>query len=106
MNAATMTKACVLGSGTMGLGIAQVLAQSGLETRMYDVAQSALDKGLASVLGNLDKGVEKGKLDAGARDRALSLLSCTTDLGAAIRGVELVVEAVPEKLELKRKLFG
>lgn len=106
MQANTMRTAAVLGSGTMGHGIAQVLAQAGLATRMFDVAQGALDKGLASIRSNLDKGVEKQKLEAGARDAALARLSTTTDLGAAIRGVDVVIEAVPEKLELKTGLFG
>ncbi|MCE9592900.1 MAG: 3-hydroxyacyl-CoA dehydrogenase family protein [Planctomycetes bacterium] len=101
-----MQTAAVLGSGTMGHGIAQVLAQAGLTTRMFDVAQGALDKGLASVRSNLDKGVEKQKLDAATRDAALARLSVTTDLAAAIRGVDVVIEAVPEKLELKTRLFG
>ena len=106
MDANSMKTAAVLGSGTMGHGIAQVLAQSGITTRMFDVAQGALDKGLASVRSNLDKGVEKQKLDAATRDAALARLSITTDFAAAIRGVDVVIEAVPERIELKTKLFG
>ncbi|MCC6405641.1 MAG: 3-hydroxyacyl-CoA dehydrogenase family protein [Planctomycetes bacterium] len=106
MDANSMKTAAVLGSGTMGHGIAQVLAQSGITTRMFDVAQAALDKGLASVRSNLDKGVEKQKLSASDRDAALGRLSITTDFSAAIRGVDVVIEAVPERIELKTKLFG
>ena len=105
MDANSMKTAAVLGSGTMGHGIAHVLAQAGLTTRMYDVAQAALDKGLASVRSNLDKGVEKQKLDAATRDATLARLSTTTELAEAIRGADVVIEAVPEKLELKTRLF-
>jgi 3-hydroxybutyryl-CoA dehydrogenase len=60
---------------------------------------------MAAIRGNLDKGVEKGKVVAADRDAALARLSTTTDLAAAARGVDVVVEAVPEKLELKQELF-
>jgi 3-hydroxybutyryl-CoA dehydrogenase len=105
MDAQAMKVAAVLGSGTMGNGIAQVLAQTGLEVRMYDIADAQLAKGMAAIRGNLDKGVEKGKVVAADRDAALARLSTTTDLAAAARGVDVVVEAVPEKLELKQELF-
>jgi 3-hydroxybutyryl-CoA dehydrogenase len=90
----------------MGHGIAQVLALSGVETRLYDVAEPLLDQALKRVRGNLDIGVEKKKVSADARDRALERLSTTTDLARATERVDLVVEAVPEKLDLKRELFG
>jgi 3-hydroxybutyryl-CoA dehydrogenase len=106
MRAETMQTAAVLGAGTMGHGIAHVLAHAGLETRMFDVARPALDKGLASVRANLDKGVEKQKLTAAERDATLARLSTTTDLAQAIRGVDVVIEAVPERIELKTKLFA
>jgi 3-hydroxybutyryl-CoA dehydrogenase len=105
MDAQAMKVAAVLGSGTMGNGIAQVLAQTGLEVRMYDIADAQLAKGMAAIRANLDKGVEKGKVAAADRDAALARLSTTTDLAAAARGVDVVVEAVPEKLELKQELF-
>jgi 3-hydroxybutyryl-CoA dehydrogenase len=105
MDAQAMKVAAVLGSGTMGNGIAQVLAQTGLEVRMYDIADAQLEKGMAAIRANLDKGVEKGKVAAADRDAALARLSTTTDLAAATRGVDVVVEAVPEKLELKQELF-
>ncbi|MBK7643130.1 MAG: 3-hydroxyacyl-CoA dehydrogenase family protein [Planctomycetes bacterium] len=96
----------VLGAGTMGHGIAHVLAHSGIEVRLYDISASAVEKGLASVRANLDKGVEKGKVQAADRDAALARLSGSTKLDEAIAGVQCVIEAVPEKLELKQKLFA
>jgi len=105
-DASSIHTAAVFGSGTMGHGIAQVLAMSGIETRLYDIAPDALERALASVAKNLDKGVARGKVEPGARDAALARLSTTTELDAAVDGVQAVIEAVPEKLELKRSLFA
>jgi 3-hydroxybutyryl-CoA dehydrogenase len=99
-------RAAVLGSGTMGHGIAQVLAMAGIRTRVFDVASAALDQARARVGANLAQGVEKGKVSAEARDAALARLEYTTELGRATEDCELVIEAVPEKLELKRSLFA
>jgi len=99
-------RAAVLGSGTMGHGIAQVLASSGLEVCMYDIADEYLERGLGLVRANLDKGVAKGKVSEDARAATLARLSTTTDLERALDGVDVVVEAVPEKLDLKRELFA
>ncbi len=98
--------AAVLGAGTMGHGIAQALAMCGVRTTLVDLDANALAKGLASVRKNLDGGVEKGKVEAGVRDGALARLTGSSDLEAAARGADVVVEAVPEKLELKRSIFA
>ena len=96
----------VLGAGTMGHGIAQALAMCGVETRLHDPEAAALERGLAAVAKNLGKGVEKGKVTAELRDAALGRLSGAGDFEAAIEGADVIVEAVPEKLELKRSIFG
>ena len=106
MDAQGFRRALVLGAGTMGHGIAQVLAASGIETRLYDPFPAALDKGLSAVRANLDKGVELGKLQPAARAEALAKLSAAPDLEQAMDGVDVAIEAVPEKLDLKRDLFG
>ena len=106
MNADSIHKAAVLGAGTMGHGIAQVLAMCGVETRLFDIDDAAVERGLASVRKNLDKGVEKGKVDAAARDAAVGRLSGSTAMDEATREVDAVIEAVPEKLELKRSIFA
>ncbi len=98
--------ACVLGAGTMGHGIAHSLAAVGIKTRLYDIDEKATSKGLASIRANLEKGVSLGKVTAQARDNALALLSATSDFDAAVGGVDVVIEAVPERLELKCFLFG
>jgi 3-hydroxybutyryl-CoA dehydrogenase len=106
LQASEIRTAAVLGAGTMGHGIAHVLAHCGVAVRLYDIAPAAVEKGLAGIRANLAKGVEKGKLTAAERDAALARLSGTTKLDEAIEGVQCVVEAVPEKLELKQKLFA
>jgi 3-hydroxybutyryl-CoA dehydrogenase len=98
--------AAVIGAGTMGHGIAHALAMCGIETRLVDLDRAALERGLASVRSNLDKGVEKQKVTPAERDAALAKLSGSSDFDAAVRGAEVVIEAVPESLDLKRKIFG
>ena len=98
--------AAVLGAGTMGHGIAQALAQCGVATTLVDLDAAALQKGLAAVKKNLDVGVEKQKVTAEQRDATLARLSGSSDMEAAARGADVVIEAVPEKLELKRSIFA
>jgi len=104
-NAASLKTAAVLGSGTMGHGIAQVFAMAGLSTRVYDIATAPLELARSKVRANLDQGVEKGKVTSAQRDRTVKLLEFTTDLERATAGVDVVIEAVPEKLDLKCGLF-
>ena len=105
MQAKDIRTAAVLGAGTMGNGIAQVLALTGITTRLYDVAAGPIERGLATVRSNLEKGVAKGKVAQADMAEALKRLSGTTALAEAIAGVDCVVEAVPEKLELKQSIF-
>ncbi|MGE0192168.1 MAG: 3-hydroxyacyl-CoA dehydrogenase family protein [Planctomycetota bacterium] len=96
----------VIGSGTMGHGIAHVAAQAGFEARLFDVRPEAVRQGLDAIAANLAKGVEKGKVTAEEREAVLSRLDAAPgDLGVAARDADLVVEAVPEKLELKQAIF-
>ena len=99
-------KVGVLGSGLMGSGIAEVAARAGYDTVVREVTSELLDKGLARIRGSLDKAVEKGKLEAAARDQAVSRLSGTvTDL-SALADCDLVVEAIVENLDEKKKTFA
>jgi 3-hydroxybutyryl-CoA dehydrogenase len=95
----------VIGAGTMGNGIAQVFAQSGFQVIVQDVAQAALGRGQAAIDKSLAKFVEKGKLDAAAREAALGRLTFTTTL-EALAVVDYVVEAAFEDRETKRALFS
>jgi 3-hydroxybutyryl-CoA dehydrogenase len=102
----TVEAAAVIGAGTMGHGIAQSLAAAGIATRLFDVAPAAVEKGLASVRANLDKGVDKGKTTPEQREATLARLSGTSDLSEAVAGVQVVIEAVPEDLALKQRIFA
>ncbi|MXW66152.1 MAG: 3-hydroxyacyl-CoA dehydrogenase family protein [Gemmatimonadales bacterium] len=96
----------VLGAGTMGHGIAQVAAMSGYDTRLFDVMPEALETARERIEANLRKGIQRGKVTAEARDRALGGLSYSRYLGEAADGVGIAIEAVPEKLDLKQKVLA
>jgi 3-hydroxybutyryl-CoA dehydrogenase len=95
----------VVGAGTMGHGIAQVAAAGGAEVHLHDVSDEAIGKGLEAVRVNLDKGVEKGKVTEEQREATLSRLSAAPELAIAAAESDLIVEAVPESIDLKRKIF-
>ena len=96
----------VIGAGVMGHGIAQVAAMAGYDTILTDLDESALDRGLAHVRANLDKGVDRGKVTADAREHALTRLSGSTSFEDVVTTADIVIEAVPEKLELKTSIFA
>jgi 3-hydroxybutyryl-CoA dehydrogenase len=96
----------VIGSGTMGSGIAHVAALGGYETTLYDISHDMLRKAVSTVEANLRKGVEKGKLQASDLEGTLVRLKTQTDLGAAVGEADLVIEAIPEDLALKCRLFA
>ena len=106
MQAESIRIGAVLGAGTMGHGIAQALAMCGVETRLFDLDAGALERGLAAVAQNLERGVEKGKVSDEVRAGALERLTGSTDMGEATAGAGVVIEAVPEQLELKREIFA
>ena len=94
----------VVGAGTMGNGIAQAFAQAGFAVRLVDVAQPMLDRARSNIEKSLSKLVEKGKVTATDRDKALGRLSTTTSLDL-LGDVDYVVEAIVEDAETKRTLF-
>ena len=96
----------VLGAGTMGHGIAHAAASSGFETRMYDVSEAAVSKGRAQIESVFRKSVELGKATAAEIDASLARLSGTTDLASALAGTDFVIEAAPEKIDLKLDLMA
>jgi 3-hydroxybutyryl-CoA dehydrogenase len=95
----------VIGAGTMGNGIAQVFAQSGYTVKLHDALPAAVDRARQTIEKSLAKFVEKGKLDAAARDAALGRLSPAGSLDD-LAAVDYVVEAVAESLEIKRQIFA
>lgn len=95
----------VIGAGTMGRGIAYAAALGGYKTVLEDVSPRVLENALEWIRHSFDEGVARGKVEAGVRDRALSLLSTASDVKEAIREAELIIEAVPEELKMKLELF-
>jgi 3-hydroxybutyryl-CoA dehydrogenase len=98
-------KVGVLGCGLMGAGIAEVAARAGFETVVREVSEEVVEKGLEKLRGSLDKAVERGKLDAAERDKAWARLHGVVDLGA-LAECDLVVEAIVENLDEKRRTFA
>ncbi len=96
----------VIGAGTMGHGIAQVAAQAGSDVRLADALPGAAANGVARIRKNLDGAVERGKATGAERDAALARIAVAEAVEEAARGADLVIEAVPEDLELKRGLFA
>jgi len=96
----------VLGAGTMGHGIAHAAAMSGFETSMYDVSRAAVDKGRAAIEQILKKGVDLGKVAQSDADAALARITATDSLADALAETDFVIEAAPEKIDLKLQLFA
>ncbi|MEJ2539069.1 MAG: 3-hydroxyacyl-CoA dehydrogenase family protein [Gemmatimonadota bacterium] len=98
-------RVAVLGAGTMGHGIAQVSAMAGLGTVLHDPDGEALEHGLDRIRTNLHNGVELGKIGEDAAHEALNRLQMGLDLMPSVAEADLVIEAVPESLELKHRIF-
>jgi 3-hydroxybutyryl-CoA dehydrogenase len=96
----------VIGAGTMGHGIAHVAAVMGVEVRLFDALPGAARAGIDRIAKNLAKGVELGKVSAADRDAALARVVASDDLATACAGADCVIEAVPERIELKREIFA
>jgi 3-hydroxybutyryl-CoA dehydrogenase len=96
----------VIGAGTMGNGIAHVAAQHGYQATLVDVSPEALDAARATIERNLDRQVKKGKLDGAEKAAVLERIHTATSVADGVREADLVVEAVPERAELKYELFG
>ncbi|NBN97880.1 MAG: 3-hydroxybutyryl-CoA dehydrogenase [Flavobacteriia bacterium] len=100
-----MKNIAVIGAGTMGNGIAHVFAQHGYTVKLIDISQPALEKAIATIGKNLDRQVAKGSLTEDEKTATLSNLSIHTDMKTGVQGVDLVVEAATENIELKLKIF-
>ncbi len=98
-------KAGVVGAGAMGAGIAQVITFSGLPVVLKDVNQELVDKGLKTVRGIYQRRVEQGKMSAGELKDKMDLISGTTTF-EGFEDVDIVIEAVPEKMAIKRQVFA
>ena len=101
-----MRRIAVIGSGTMGNGIAHVAALSGLEVVLYDIAEEALARGTANIARNMDRQLRSGRLEADEKTAALARIQATDDLARAVADAELAIEAAPEDASLKYRLFA
>jgi len=96
----------VIGTGTMGRGIAYLAAVAGYDAVIHDADAAALDAARASVESSLKKQTEKGKITAADAAAALERVQVAADLEPAVRQADLIIEAVPEDLDLKKNIFG
>jgi 3-hydroxybutyryl-CoA dehydrogenase len=101
----TINTIAVVGAGTMGRGIAYASCLAGYATKLYDVEDNILNKAVENITGSFRKAVEKGILTPAGVNQALALLQTTTDLDNAAPAADFVIEAIPEKIDLKIDLF-
>ena len=99
-------KITVLGAGLMGNGIAQVCAQAGYEVIMRDIEDRFVENGMNTIKKNLQKAVEKGKMSEDEMNAVLGRITGLTDLKEAMKDPDLVIEAVPENMELKKSIYS
>ena len=108
MKVEDIRRVAIIGFGTMGSGIAQVVAQAGYEVIARDVTDDILKRGLEIIKSGpfgLEKAVERGKITREQAEAALSRIKVTTDLASAVKEADFIIEAVFENLELKKKVF-
>ena len=102
---ADIREVAVIGLGLMGSGIAELIARSGRRVVAIEINQTFLDQGMARLHASLDRPVKRGKLTETARDEIIARVRPTVDIPAGVAGADLVIEAIPERMELKRTLF-
>ncbi|WP_420490348.1 3-hydroxyacyl-CoA dehydrogenase family protein [Mucilaginibacter jinjuensis] len=100
-----MENITVIGSGTMGNGIAHLFAQYGYQVALADINQQALDKAIQTITANFDRQIKKGTADETTKQKALGNITTFTDLQQAVKGAQLVIEAATENSEIKLDLF-
>ena len=100
-----ITKVAIIGAGTMGAGIAQVCAQAGWKTNLFDAFPDGLDKGMKAIDAFWEKGIARGKTTLEQKKKWATNLHAYQDLAAAVKDVDLVIEAVPENLQIKARIF-
>ena len=106
MELGQVRKIAVIGAGTMGAGIAQACAAAGFDVSMRDIEQRFVDGGFRRIREPLMKRVEKGKMSQSEVDAILAKIRGTVDLKEAVSGAQVVIEAILEKMDLKRELFA
>lgn len=99
-------KVAVIGGGTMGNGICHVFAMHGVSVHLVETKQELADKAVSTIEKNLDRMVSKEKIDVDQKEQALSNIQPYLNISKAVKEVDLVIEAVPENFELKKKVFA
>lgn len=102
---AMVKKVAVIGAGVMGSGLAQLFAQRGYPVGLNDITEGSLGRALRRARSNLELQVERGWITAGEMDATLRRIKTSIDLGEVVAGADFVIEAVPEDLELKKRVF-
>ena len=100
-----MKNIAVIGAGTMGNGIAHCFAQSGYSVNLIDLSQDALDRALVTITKNLDRMVTKEKIIEEDKKNTIDNISTYTDIATAVKGMDLVVEAATENVDIKISIF-
>lgn len=100
-----MKNIAVIGAGTMGNGIAHTFAQKGFRVNLIDISEKSLEKGMATISGNLDRMITKGTISEEDKQNTLANITTFTSLEEGARGVDLVVEAATENVDLKLNIF-
>jgi 3-hydroxybutyryl-CoA dehydrogenase len=100
-----MKNIAVIGAGTMGNGIAHVFAQNNYQVHLIDISQDAIDRGLSTIVKNLDRLVDKGTITAEIKAQTLANITTFTSIAEGVKNADLVVEAATENVDLKLKIF-
>src|SRR5690606_16756890 len=100
-----MKNIAVIGAGTMGNGIAHTFAQSGFTVKLIDISEKSIEKGMATIAANLDRMVAKETISEDDKHKTISNIITYTDLKDGVAGVDLVVEAATENIDLKLNIF-
>ena len=100
-----MKTIAVIGAGTMGNGIAHTFAQSGFTVKLIDISEKSLDKGMATIATNLDRMIGKGIISEADKAKTITNIITYTDIKDGVVGVDLVIEAATENVDLKLKIF-
>ncbi len=102
----TIERVAIIGAGTMGNGIAHVCALGGLDVCLIDVSSDALERAVARVDKNLERQIQKGRIDSDTKVAALSRIRTETSIATGVSKAQLVIEAAPERVELKATIFA
>ena len=103
---AGIREVAVIGLGLMGSGIAELVARSGRRVVAIEINQDFLDQGMTRLRTSLDKAVTRGKLADTEREEILARIRTSADIAAGVAGADLVIEAIPERMDLKRTLYA